>query len=82
MPFSARSVRRWKPSARFVLFAGSRALTEAYKQAHSNSPLLSDSGSRFKDERSKSLGATTYKAAFDAKARQMGIVNPEQHRAD
>ncbi|SDB22274.1 hypothetical protein [Belnapia rosea] len=62
--------------------AGSRAVIKAFKEAHPNSPLLVDTGKRFADGDAKTRVTLVYEQGFDAAARQLGIVNPEQHRED
>jgi uncharacterized coiled-coil protein SlyX len=63
-------------------FAGRDAQMKAFMSQHPDSPLLRDSGRRFRDGDTKTVSRLTFEAAFDAKAREMGIVDPEQHRAD
>jgi hypothetical protein len=62
--------------------AGTRAQLDVFKQTHPTSPALADSGRRYNDGDIKSVSRLAYEAAFDAKARQLGIVEPEQYRAD
>ncbi|WP_431270785.1 hypothetical protein [Dankookia sp. P2] len=62
--------------------AGLRAVVGTFKQTHPNSHLLADTGRRFKDGDVKSQATLVYEKAFDTKARELGIQNPEQHRVD
>ncbi|MFC4236007.1 hypothetical protein ACFOY8_12245 [Thalassospira xianhensis] len=61
--------------------AGLKAIIEAAKSMHANSPLFSGSGASFKDGSAKSIADKKFEAAFDAKAKELGITNPEDHRA-
>lgn len=62
--------------------AGARAQVRAFNEAHPDSNLRVDSGRRYRDGDVKRVSTLVYEAAFDAKARELGISNPEQHRAD
>lgn len=61
-------------------FAGRDAQMKAFMAQHPNSPLLADSGQRFRDGAPKTASRLLFERTFDAKAREMGIVDPEQHR--
>ena len=63
--------------------AGLEAQRDAYMEQHANSPLLQDSGRRFKESGNiKTKGRLVYEAAFDAKGHVLGIANPAAHRND
>src|SRR5690606_19389972 len=67
--------------------AGLLAYLGAMKKFHPDSPMMADSGARYEkylpwkgDPKSK--GRLIYEAAFDAKARELGIDDPTQYRED
>ena len=62
--------------------AGLEAQLKAMLAQHQDSPLRADSGKRYKDGNVKTKGRLIYEAAFDAKAREMGITNPADRRQD
>lgn len=63
--------------------AGRNAQVEALKAQHPASPLLADSGKRFKASgNAKTKLRLIYEAAFDAKGPEMGIANPADRRKD
>jgi hypothetical protein len=49
---------------------------------HPQSPLVVDSGKRFKDGDIKTKGRLIYEATFDRILRGAGIADPTKHRAD
>lgn len=61
---------------------GMSAMKDAFKAAHPQSPVLADSGQRYKSGSVKTKGALVYAAAFDRILRDARISNPEQYRAD
>jgi len=61
---------------------GYKAMYEAMKTAHPNSPLLADSGKRYKDGDVKSKAHLHYEAAFDRIIREHGITGRGLLRAD
>ena len=61
---------------------GLRALKNAYAATHPQSPLLADSGKRYKDGDKKTRGSLIYEAAHDRILREAGITDPTKHRAD
>ncbi len=61
---------------------GLRALKNAYAATHPQSPLLADSGKRYKDGDKKTRGSLIYEAAHDRILREAGIADPAKHRAD
>lgn len=65
-----------------MVVAGRDAQLDAMEAAHTNSPLLADSGKRFKDGDVKSKLRLIFEAAFDAKAKAMNITNPVKWRED
>jgi hypothetical protein len=62
--------------------AGLEAVVDGFKGLHPNSPLMADAGRRFRSGNAKRKLTLLYEAAFDAKARELGIVDPQAHRAD
>tara|TARA_R110002012_G_scaffold102188_1_gene241701 strand:- start:1692 stop:2048 length:357 start_codon:yes stop_codon:yes gene_type:complete len=62
--------------------AGLEAARAAYMKQHNDSPLLRDSGKRFKDGDAKTNARLIYERAFDEKGRQIGISNPVARRVD
>ena len=63
--------------------AGRLAQVRAFQAEHPTSPLMSDSGKKFKksgDKKAKSR--IIYEAAFDAEGHEMKIVNPASRRLD
>lgn len=61
---------------------GMGAMKDAFKAAHPNSPVLADSGKRYKSGAVKTKGALVYAAEFDRILRDARISNPERYRAD
>jgi hypothetical protein len=61
---------------------GLRALKNAYAATHPQSPLLVDSGKRYKDGDKKTRGSLIYEVAHDRILREAGITDPTKHRAD
>lgn len=49
---------------------------------HLYSPLLADSGHKFKNGKSKNVLRRIFEAAFDRRGRELGITNPETMRRD
>ena len=63
--------------------AGRKAQFDAFKTQHPDTSLLVDSGRRFKASgKAKTKARLIYEAAFDKKAREMGIANPAERRVD
>ena len=62
--------------------AGLEAQRTAYMEQHKDSPLLQDSGKRFRDGDVKTKARLIYEAAFDAKGREIGVENPDKRRED
>jgi hypothetical protein len=62
--------------------AGLDAVLDAFKRFHASSPLMAATGHHFRSGNVKRRITVLYEAAFDGKARELGIVNPVQHRAD
>jgi hypothetical protein len=62
--------------------AGRDAQVEAFMRQHPNSPLLADSGKRFKSGKIKTKARLIFEAAFDQKGRELGIINPADRRKD
>ena len=64
-------------------FAAVSAQREAFKIQYPSSPLLSDSGKRFKKDGSiKTKVRLIYENAFDAKGVELKIANPASRRLD
>jgi hypothetical protein len=61
---------------------GLRAQKDAYIAAHPQSPLMADSGKRYKDGDKKTRGRLIYEATHDRILREAGIADPTKHRAD
>ena len=61
---------------------GQKAMFKAMKQAHPTSPMLADSGKRFKDGNVKHKAFLLYEEAFDRIIRDHQIANPETYRAN
>lgn len=61
---------------------GAVAMYQAMKAAHLQSPLVADSGKRFKDGKTKNQARLIYEAAFDRILREAGIADPTKHRVD
>lgn len=61
---------------------GRDAQMTAFMAQHPDSPLLADSGRRFRDGDPKTKSRLIFEANFDAKARELGITNPAEHRLD
>jgi hypothetical protein len=61
---------------------GAVAMYQAMKAAHPQSPLLADTGKRFKDGDSKTKARLIYEATHDRILREAGIADPAKHRAD
>ena len=61
---------------------GSLAMYRAMKAIHPQSPLLADSGKRYKDGDVKTKASLIYEATFDRICREAGIADPTKHRAD
>jgi len=63
--------------------AGLVAQRDAYMEQHPDSPLLHDSGERFRSSGNiKTKARLIYEAAHDAMGRELGIVNPAERRND
>ena len=63
--------------------AGLDAYLDAFNRAHPNSPVLADSGKRYKESGNiKTCGRTIYEEDFDRIISNHDIENPEQFRAD
>ena len=65
-----------------MISAGRKAQVDEMKKQHADSPLMADSGKRFKDGDMKTELRLIYEQAFDAKGREMGIANPADRRQD
>lgn len=61
---------------------GYKAQKDAFMATHPQSPLVTDSGKRFKDGDIKTRGRLIYEATFDRILRGAGIADPTKHRAD
>ncbi len=61
---------------------GMKAYRDEFKKVHPNSPVLVDSGRRYKDGQVKPNGALAYEAAFDRILRDARISDPTKYRAD
>jgi hypothetical protein len=61
---------------------GLRAQKDAYIATHPQSPLMADSGKRYKDGDKKTRGRLIYEATHDRILREAGIADPTRHRAD
>lgn len=62
---------------------GAVAMYQAMKAAHPQSPLLADTGKRFKASGNiKTKARLIYEATFDRILRGAGIADPVKHRAD
>ena len=60
---------------------GRRAQVDAFKNQHPDSPLMRDTGKRYKKSGNiKEVVRIIYEQAFDEAARQRGIANPEEVR--
>jgi hypothetical protein len=63
--------------------AGLEAQRDAYMEVHPDSPLLADSGRRFKSAaRAKTVARLIYESAFDAKGHELGVPRPQERRND
>ena len=62
--------------------AGLEAQRDAFLAQHPDSPLLQDSGKRFKDGDVKTRVRLLYKRAHDARGRELGISDPAACRID
>ena len=63
--------------------AGREAQFDAFVAKHPNSPLMADSGERFKKSGNvKTNARRIYEQAFDAKGVELRIANPAQYRND
>ncbi len=62
--------------------AGLKAIFDGFKEAHKNSPLMQYSGKYFRDGDAKHIYHDLYERAFDATARELGIDDPAERRAD
>jgi len=63
--------------------AGLEAQRDAYMEVHPDSPLLADSGRRFKSAaRAKTVARMIYESAFDAKGHELGVPRPQERRND
>lgn len=69
---------------RAMHIAGLEAQRQAYMEQHADSPLLQDSGKRFKvaPDQVKTKARLIYEAAHDRKGRELGISNPAERRND
>ena len=61
---------------------GATAMYKAMKATHPQSPLLVDTGKRFKDGNIKNKATLIYEGTFDRILREAGIADPTRHRAD
>ena len=61
---------------------GLTARVKGFIAAHPDSPERRDTGKRYKDGDTKTVGIARYEAAFDAFLRDKGIATPTKHRAD
>jgi len=62
---------------------GALAMYQAMKAAHVQSPLVADSGKRYKVSGNiKNKARLIYEATFDRILREAGIADPTKHRAD
>jgi hypothetical protein len=61
---------------------GLLAQKDAFVATHPQSPLVADSGKRYKDGDIKTKGRLIYEATFDRILRGAGIADPTKHRAD
>lgn len=61
---------------------GLLAQLNAFKKEHSNSPLLQDSGKRFKDGDVKTRGRLIFESEFDRILESRRISNPSKYRVD
>ncbi|MBP2309718.1 hypothetical protein GBZ48_18380 [Azospirillum melinis] len=62
---------------------GRLAQFDAFAAQHPDSPLMADSGKRFKSGKIKTKARLIYEAAFDAHGRnKLGISNPADRRVD
>jgi hypothetical protein len=62
---------------------GALAMYQAMKAAHVQSPLVDDSGKRYKTSGNiKNKARLIYEATFDRILREAGIADPTKHRAD
>ncbi len=61
---------------------GIKAYRDEFKKAHPNSPVLADSGRRYKDGDRKLNGTLAYEAAFDRILRDARISDPTKYRAN
>ena len=62
--------------------AGLEAARAAYMKQHPDSPLLRDSGQRFRDGDVKTNARLVYERAFDEEGRRIGIEEPAKSRQD
>lgn len=62
--------------------SGLRAALNGFKRAHPDSPLMQPNGRTFKSGNPKRRYHDLYERAFDDTAREMGIDNPAERRAD
>ena len=62
--------------------AGRLAQIEAWKKMYPDSPLLADSGTRFKDGDKKTKVRLIFEQAFDIMAKSLGISDPVKNRQD
>ena len=60
--------------------AGMKAYRDEFKNAHPNSPVLADSGHRYKNGDMKPMGVLAYEATFDRIFTENRISNPERFR--
>jgi hypothetical protein len=62
---------------------GLSAQKDAFAAAHPQSPMLADTGKRYKASGNiKTKGRLIYEATFDRICREAGIADPTKHRAD
>lgn len=61
---------------------GYKAQKDAFMATHPQSPLVADSGKRFKDGDIKTKGRLIYEATHDRILREAGIADPAKYRAD
>ncbi|WP_158933120.1 hypothetical protein [Acidisphaera sp. S103] len=62
---------------------GLQAYLDEFKSAHPRSPVLADSGKRYKKSGNlKTVGSLLYERTFDRMAVEAGIASPLEYRAD
>ncbi len=61
---------------------GLKAQLDGMKAAHANTPMLMDSGRRYKDGDIKTKSRLSYEATFDRILRDARISDPTKYRAD